>query len=391
MKIAIFDPFNGAGGDMIVATLIGLSLTREDFRMVVDELNLNIHYEVREVNVRGIKAKRVEVRDEKSKRKFKEVLDLIDSSELNNSVKEDSKRIFEIMARAEGKIHGYNYKNAVFHEIGSDDAIFDVVCSVIGIRRLIDMGYVFFANPIRLGSGFVNFSHGKYPVPAPATLEILKNSPLEVLLEGEGELLTPTAAAILSHYCRGVFRYPLIVKKISYGAGSRDSEVPNVLRLILGETEFYDSVVVLETSVDDISGELMAHSLEKLSQINGVLDVTAYLGVGKKGRPSFLLRVISKFERCEDVSKELMKLTGSLGVRIIPVHHRMIAGRGVMVKRIEIDGRIFDVRVKFSEPYFHHAKPEFEDVIRISDELGKSPVEVYRKILSRLEDADPYR
>ncbi len=391
MKVLVFDAFNGAGGDMIVASLLDVSLSPEDLKGVVEALKLDIRFDVKRVNMRGINAKRVEVRCCKTEREFREVLEIIDSSDLSDDIKNASKEIFEIIAKAEAKIHGCKYDEAVFHEVGCDDAIFDVVCSVVGLNRLAKDGFRFFANPIRLGSGFIDISHGKYPIPAPATLEILKNSKLEVLFDGEGELLTPTAAAILSYYCGGVLRYPLRVKEISYGAGSRNTEIPNVLRVIIGEVSFRDNVAIIETNLDDVSGELIGFALEELWKINGVLDVSTLQGIGKKCRPSTLVRVLCKLDRAEEVAKEVMKLTGTLGVRIIPIYHRELAYREVKNSEVELDGKKFKIRVKYSKPYFNHIKPEFEDVAKIAKEIDKPIVEVYRKIIARLEDVDTER
>lgn len=388
MRALVFDAFNGAGGDMIVASLIDLTLTEKDLERIVESLGLEIEFNVKRVNVKGIVSKRVEVKCKKIEREFKEVIEIINASNLSDDVKKSSIEIFEIIAKAEARVHGCKYDEALFHEIGCDDAIFDVVCSVIGLNRFAKKGFKFYANPIRVGSGFVEFSHGKYPVPAPATLEILKNSNLEVVFDGEGELLTPTASAILSYYCEGTLKYPLKVKEISYGAGSRDTEVPNVLRLIVGEVVMHDSIAVIETNVDDVSGELIGFALNELQRINGVLDVGVFQYIGKKCRPSILIRVISKLSDAEEVSKEIMKLTGSLGVRIIPIYHRVLADREIKDKEIELDGEKFKVRVKYSKPYFSHVKPEFEDVVKIAKVLNKPVLDVYRSIVARLEDAD---
>jgi uncharacterized protein (TIGR00299 family) protein len=203
------------------------------------------------------------------------------------------------------------------------DAIFDVVASVTGILRLKRKGYRFFATPIRLGSGFVEMHHGRYAVPAPATLEILSNSNLEVVFGGEGELLTPTAAAILSHFCEGTFRQPFVVEDVSYGAGSKETAEPNVLRLILGKSSVHDGVVLLETLVDDASGEVIGYAMEKIA--DKALDVSAVPAMGKKGRPAVLIRAVAKFSHAEEVARTMMSETGSIGVRIIPIYHRVIA------------------------------------------------------------------
>lgn len=377
MKVAIFDAFNGASGDMIIASLLGVSLEERDLREVVRVLSLDLGFEVKEVRKRGVVAKRVEVEEKRGERKFTEILEILEKAEIEAKVKEDAKKIFETLARAEGKVHGRDHKFATFHEIGSDDAIFDIVCSAIGMRRLLDRGYRIFSNPIRLGSGFVSISHGKFPVPTPAVLEVLRNSRLEVIFDGQGELLTPTAAAILSYYCEGVFRYPLKVEDISYGAGSYETEVPNVLRLILGFSELHDSVAILETVVDDLSAEELGFALEKLREV--VLDVIAIPAIGKKSRGATLIKLITKLENAEDMALKLMKETGSLGVRIIPVYHRTIADRKIEEREILLEGRKFKVRFKVSKT-LGTVKPEFEDVANIAKELDAPIFKVYRAL-----------
>ncbi|MCS7144820.1 MAG: nickel pincer cofactor biosynthesis protein LarC [Archaeoglobaceae archaeon] len=375
MRVAIFDAFNGASGDMIISSLLNLALTEEDLKEIRDVLQLKIKFRVEEVKKKGISANRVIVEEFRAERSFSEVVKLIENSKLEQDIKEDSKRIFERMAIAEGKIHGRDYKKAIFHEVGSDDAIFDVVCSVKGIRRLLSEGYRFFATPLRLGGGFVETSHGKYPVPVPAVLEILKNSKLEVVFGGEKELLTPTASAILAHYCEGTFKFPMRVEKISYGAGSFETEVPNVLRLILGFSELSDSIAIVETLVDDLSGEEIGYALERLRTEN--LDVTAIPVMAKKSRPAIKIEVLTKLENAEETAIQLMKETGSLGARIIPIYHRMIADRSLEEREVRIGEKSFKVRFKISKA-LGTAKPEFEDVARIANELRMPIYRIYK-------------
>ncbi|MCX8172040.1 MAG: nickel pincer cofactor biosynthesis protein LarC [Archaeoglobaceae archaeon] len=384
MRVAIFDAFNGASGDMIISSLLDVSLTEDDLREICEDLKLELEFRVEVVEKKGIYAKRVVVKDVKTERSFSEVLKLIESSKLDEKVKEDSKRIFEKIAIAEGKIHGRDYMNAVFHEIGSDDAIFDVMCSALGIRRLIRNGYVFFANPIRVGGGFVDTYHGKYPVPAPAVLEIVKDSKLEVLFGGEKELFTPTASAILAYYCNGPFRYPLKIEKVSYGAGTFETEAPNVLRLILGSSELNDSVAMVETLVDDLSGEEIGYALEKLRADS--LDVIAIPVFGKKSRPAVLIQVLTKLNRAEETALNLMKETGSLGARIVPVYHRVIADRRIEEREVEIDGKKFRVKFKASSE-LGVMKPEFDDVANIAKELKIPIYKIYRLLGG--QNADP--
>ena len=388
MKIAIFDAFNGAGGDMILASLLDVGISREEIDAAVKTLNLEVDYDVSEVKMRGITAKRISVKEGGRKRSFKEVVELLKKSELEERVKANALAVFEILAKAEGSVHDVDYREAVFHEVGADDAVFDIVCSVKALEKLKKQGYRFFVTPVRVGTGFTEFSHGKYPVPPPAVLEIMKNSDIEVLMEGEGELLTPTAAAILSHYCKPLPPLPIKVRYVSYGAGKRETAVPNVVRLILAEAAIHDSIVMLETNVDDVSGEFLGYAAEKLLERDDVLDVSIIPAYGKKMRPSNILKVIAPLHGVEEVAKELMRLTGSLGVRIIPVHHRLIAERKEGEVKVKVGGREFEVRVKRSFPGFNHVKPEFDDVARIAEETKVPIIEVYRKVISAVEEIE---
>ncbi len=388
MKVAIFDPFSGAGGDMIVATLLGVSLSESDLMYIVESLNLKIDFEIKDVNVGGISAKKVYVKSLINEDKnFKDVVEIIKNSKLDNTTKNDSIAIFEILAKAEAKVHGKNFENAKFHEVGADDAIFDVVASVTGIRRLINDGYEFYANPVVLGSGYTEFSHGVYPVPAPATLEIVKNSQLEILFNvGDGELFTPTAAAIFSYYCKGPVKFPVKVESITYGAGTRKNKLPNVLRLILGHSPYSNEIALIETLVDDVTGEIIGFAIDELLKVEGVYDVSIVPTYSKKSRLSALIKIVGDISRSEEIAAELMKLTGTLGVRIIPVYHRIATERELLEKEIEIKGKKFKVRYKVSRPSFRRIKPEFDDVADIARKLDMPILEVYREVLRVLEN-----
>ncbi|WP_202320584.1 nickel pincer cofactor biosynthesis protein LarC [Archaeoglobus neptunius] len=389
MKVAIFDAFNGAGGDMIIASMLDVGIRKSEIDEILSSINLKIDYRIEKADVKGIRARRIRVMERgRVKRSFEDVVSIIKSSGIDGEVKNDALKIFEILARAEGRVHGKDYRKAVFHEVGSDDAIFDVLCSAKAFRNLADKGYSFFAKPIRVGSGFIDFSHGRYPVPSPAVLEILKDAKIKILMEGEGELLTPTAAAILSYYCDDFPPFPMRIENVSYGAGSRETEVPNVLRLILGKVELHDSIAVIETNLDDVSGEYMGYAMENLIQVDGVLDVTTIPAFGKKGRPGFVMRIIANLDRAEEVAEEVMRQTGSLGVRIIPVYHRQIAEREEYRMKVKIRGEDFEVRFKRSLPEFRHMKPEFDDIAMIASRLDIPIHEVYRKVLRVLENAD---
>ncbi|MCS7121168.1 MAG: nickel pincer cofactor biosynthesis protein LarC [Archaeoglobaceae archaeon] len=382
MKVAIFDAFSGASGDMIVASLLGVSLSKEDLKSIVESTKIEVSFNVKEVKKKGLNAKRVEVLEKKFvERSYDEIKKVVDKAEVDEKAKIDALKIFESLAEAEKKVHG----EGKFHEVGSDDAIFDVLSSAVGIRNLISKGYKLYAKPLRLGSGFVQCKHGLLPVPAPVTLEVLKKSKVEVLFDGKGELLTPTAAAVIGYYCEKYLNFPLKIEDISYGAGTLELEHPNVLRLILGERSEKDSVVLLETNIDDVSCEIIGYAAEKLRGFEGVLDVWILSAVGKKSRPTFELKVLTKEEKSEEIAEKIMEITGTLGVRVLPIYHRKIAEREVLKREVEILGKKFEVKYKISS---NRLKPEFDDVVKVAEDLKVPLMKVIEKVV---RDADPDR
>jgi len=381
MRVAIFDAFNGASGNMIVGSMVGITLSEQDLEDVIKKLKLDVDFRIKRVNKRGISAKYLDVKERSNPRRFKEIVDLIRDSKIDNNVKRESLKIFERLAKAEGIVHGRDYGEAVFHELGSDDAVFDIVSATTGILRLRDRGYRIFTTPIRVGSGFVDMDHGKYPIPAPATLEVLKDSRVEIAFDGECELLTPTGAAILSHFSEGKPHFTFEVEEVSYGAGKLDLEIPNVLRLILGVSQDSDGIIVLETTIDDMSGEHLSYALQKIAE--KCYDINLIQAMGKKGRPCYILKVITDYGGGEIVAEEILKHTTSIGVRLYPVYHRIKARRKMEHVNISIGGKSYSVRVKISD---YNIKPEFDDVVRIADETGISVREIVRKIERELDE-----
>jgi hypothetical protein len=302
-------------------------------------------------------------------------------------------KIMEILAEAEGRVHGVSGEEVRFHEIGALDALADIAGSAAAWESLKADRVVVL--PISVGSGTVIAAHGRLPVPAPATLEVLSASGL--LWRGgpvEGELLTPTGAAILAAFAdEAAAEYPLIRAGASgYGAGSKDLAVPNLLRTVIGEPAApkrpgeshphppHDRVVQLETNVDDVTGEVLGGLLEILMEA-GALDVTIVPALMKKGRPASLIQVLAKKEEAERLVRIVMKETGSLGVRVFPSLHRFVAEREEREVGFEIEGRPFTVRVKVSllGGEVLQIKAEHDDCRRIASESGLPLREVARR------------
>ena len=392
MKCLLFDPFSGAAGDMILASLIDLGADLEKINDAVGSVcGDTVRIRVSDLKRQGIAAKRViiEAKDH-GRRNYPELVSLIEDGDLDSGVLTHVLSIFERIADAESKVHGVPKEDLIFHEVGQLDAIADVVGSVTAI---LDLELEVFSTNISVGGGFVEHrDHGILPVPAPATFEILKSSRLR--WSGgpiEGELLTPTGAAILSEFVSRSFEYfpSTRIERIGYGAGSKDLAIANVLRAVVCDLEdgrliYDDAVEVLETNVDDVTGEILGDLIDSLLE-NGALDVSIIPVVMKKGRPGQIIQVIADADKTEIIARAMMKLTGTLGIRVMPVRHRLILDRHVRTVEIDIDGRKFEANVKIAEDLrgeVINVSPEFEDCRRIAGEVGVPVREVLREVES---------
>ncbi len=324
MKLAYFDCFSGAGGDMIVAALLDAGADEATLRDGIAALNLSGYsLTIEKINKQGFAATRFLVELESSKkqphRHLKDIVKIIEAANLSATVQQHSIRIFERLADAEAKVHGTTIDKVHFHEVGAVDAIIDIVGAVLAIDSL-DVGQVI-CSPLPLGSGTVLCDHGVMPVPAPATAWLLKGVPVAESDE-VGELVTPTAAAILTTLADRFGSMPsTTLSAIGYGAGTRDGQTrPNVLRVLLGqdvatpdEAEM-DQIVVLETNLDDCSPEIVGHCMDTLLTA-GVLDVFAVPIMGKKHRPGFLLTVLCEPAGVGAAEHILFTQTTTFGIR----------------------------------------------------------------------------
>lgn len=235
-RILYFDIVNGISGDMTIATLLDLGIPKEVFLDEIYKLNLDGEFEINieQKNESGIVGTKVEVitKEVNSHRHLSDIYDIIDKSSLNDFVKEKSKEIFMVIAQAEAKVHGTTIDKIHFHEVGAIDSIVDVVSACILVDLLsVDKIY---STSVPVGSGFVRCDHGIMPVPAPATIEILKDTPIK-LNTVKGECTTPTGAAIIKTLCdEFIDVLEFEVKQIGYGMGHKKFEVPNILRSVLG-------------------------------------------------------------------------------------------------------------------------------------------------------------
>jgi len=380
MRIAYFDCFSGASGDMILGSLIDAGLNPRRLREELKKLRITtIHLKTKKVLKTGVSGTQVVVegRNEKrSHRNLKEIIRIIEGSGVEAEVKEKSKEIFNRIASVEAKIHQTPVEEVHFHELGGLDSIVDIVGAVWGIRELgIEKVYV---SKVNVGGGFVKCEHGILPVPAPATLSLMEGKP--IYSSGvERELLTPTGAAILTTLGSEFGPIPpMKVERIGCGAGRDDLPHPNLLRLIIGTSESTsgrERVAVIETNIDDMNPQFYDYVMEKLLSME-VLEVFVTPILMKKNRPGHLLSVICSSEKLPSVTKFLLRETTTLGLRW---HEE---------ERAKSDREILTFKTKYGKIRFKLAKwegeivnlsPEYEDCKRLALEKKVPLKEIFEE------------
>jgi pyridinium-3,5-bisthiocarboxylic acid mononucleotide nickel chelatase len=382
-RLAYFDCANGASGDMVLGALADLGMSLDDLRAELGKLPLRgYHLEAQRVHRSGLHAMKVDVKVDGSyhhHRSLRDILGLLERSALDTSVKERSSQLFVRLAEAEAAVHGTTPDAIHFHEVGAVDSIVDVVGGVVGLDWLRADRIV--SSPLNVGTGTVTMSHGTFPVPAPATARLVQGVP--VYGEGEGELLTPTGALLVTGHAAAYGPLPRFrPQAIGHGAGSRDTPGrPNVMRLIVGEADSVassETVVVLETEVDDTAPQLLGALLDRLLAA-GALDVFYTSIHMKKGRPGILITVLCPPERREGLEEILFAETTTLGVR------RQEWARSVLEREtVAVKTPYGEVRVKVGRRAgkIYNAQPEFEDCQRAAAASGAPVKEVWSAALA---------
>lgn len=334
MRIAYFDCFSGISGDMCLAALIDSGASLERVQRAVESFQLGVSLSVTAIRKHAFRGLSLQIQhpDEHVHRNLSDIHSLIGRGDLTPGARELAMRVFERIARAEAKVHGTTIDRVHFHEVGAIDSIVDIVGISVAWDELQIQHAV--ASPVPTGTGHTRIAHGLVSIPAPATAELLANIPVAAC-SLPMEMTTPTGAAVLRELVSDYGPLPpMQVGRIGYGAGTRDLEDrPNLLRILIGESvpsrsskkqhaphqdhrlaDDANAVVVLETNLDDISGEQIGFAIEKLWAA-GALDVFSIPIYMKKGRPGTLLSVIAKPEDKGAMEKVLLTHTGTLGIR----------------------------------------------------------------------------
>lgn len=398
IKVLYYDCFCGISGDMNLAALLELGVPKAYLIEEISKLKLNSEYEIniKKAAKHGITGTRVDVilknhnhthesDHEHHHRNLKDIESIINSSVLKDKVKKLSIDMFMKVAEAEAKVHGKTLYEVHFHEVGAIDSIIDIVGAAICIDYLeVDK---IIASPVQVGGGFVKCAHGLMPVPAPATVEILKDIPINTGIV-PFETTTPTGAAILAANVQEFTpKIDFYIKKVAYGIGHRDLEIPNVLRVYLGEEKNFEKIeeqYILETNIDDMNPEFYGYIEEKLFERNA-LDVFKTPIFMKKGRPGVKLSVLVNEQSEKAVLDVIFEETTSIGVRKYKVEKIMLNRDFSKVKT-----KYGDITIKksyYKEKLIKY-KPEYEECRIIAKEKNITLEKVYKEVYKKASDIE---
>ncbi len=384
MKKIYFDCFAGTSGDMIIGAFLDAGF---DFNLLKNELTkLNLpRYElsVSKCQKKNISASKFSVHTSgiEHARSFSDIARIIDQSGLHPVIKKNSLAVFRIIAEAESKIHNTTIESVHFHEIGAVDSIIDICGAAVCFHHWDVTDAT--SSAVNTGSGMVDTGHGLMPVPAPATAEILRGVPL-YSGGADGELATPTGAALIKHFCSGFSQLPsMTTDMVGYGAGTKDFSFPNVLRIfvsdIIGARPITDEVIEIETAIDDMNPEIYSYLFEKLLS-EGALDVTATPALMKKNRPGNILKILTAKETSEKIINLIFAETTTSGLRINTVKRRILER-----ELVSVDTQYGPVRVKIHRINGKAAtvSPEYEDCRATASRHGVPLKKIYTEAAAR--------
>lgn len=392
MKAIYFDCFSGISGDMALGALIHAGVPKQ---FLLEQLRkvpgISFELEVARVKRSGIAATDVSVKAVQgaTERGLADISDLLEASSLEAGVKSLATGIFQRLAEAEAAVHGIPVEEVHFHELGGVDAIVDIVGTALGVKYL---GLEkFFCSPLPMGRGTIECAHGVLPVPAPAVAQMMKGvptAPNPPLGTAFVELVTPTGAAIVTSLCADFGDMPpMKVEAVGYGAGKRELETPNLLRIFVGETSggmdglATDAIAVLEANIDDMNPEIYSHVVERLFEM-GALDVFLSPLIMKKGRPGQLLSVLCRPEESQAFASLLFRETTTFGVRVAHCKRFCLQRQ---TKKVRTPYGPIGIKVAFLGGEVVQASPEFRDCQKAAQRSGVALKEVYAAAVGAFE------
>jgi uncharacterized protein (TIGR00299 family) protein len=427
MRIAYLDCFSGISGDMFMGALLDAGLPASVLKETVAALKVGARLEISRVTRNGVSATKVNVwvGDEKElpreqvshahrhehahqhrhdhhhehshhehpHRGLKEIREIIHSAHVAPPAQNRALAIFQALGKAEARIHNTDVEKIHFHEVGAVDAIVDIVCAAVGSLAVGVDEWV--CSPLNVGGGTVECEHGRFPVPSPATVELMHGAP--VYSSGvDAELVTPTGAAIVRTLCKRFTPFPAMkIAASGYGAGSRDLPgLPNVVRLTIGDTVETqlaasreipeESIAVLEANLDDLNPQVFGYVMER-ALAEGALDVFGTPVQMKKNRPGMLLTVLARPEDTQRLTKLIFGETTTLGIRVRQERRQTLARRTVAVQTPWGEVRMKVANLNGSVANY---APEYEDCRRIADQHKVPLKQVMQEATRRYLEAD---
>ena len=417
MNILKIEAFSGLSGDMFLGALTELTNAHNELIQLPDKLHLkNVEIKISEVEKNGIACKHIKINDNNEyletnhkilskpdhhhtqkhhpenivihqhkrshhPRHLKDIYKIIEEAELSDKVKEISKKIFLLLGEAEAKVHGVDISKIHFHEVGAIDSILDIIGSAFLLDKL-DVHKTYITD-IRTGKGFAMTEHGRLPIPCPATKELLIGLPTYSGDE-DGEMITPTGAAILK-YLNPDFEIPtLIEEKTGYGPGEKDFVHPNVLRLSLckSKSEKQDNIYLIETNIDDISSEVIGLDFQDQLLDKGALDFYFTQVIMKKGRPGLLVSVVVNEKDISSISNFLLENTSSIGLRYYPVSRNVLKRE---IKEIKTSVGMIKAKEVVLPSGKKRLTPEYESCAAIAREKKLPVTEIFATVNSELK------
>ena len=381
MKVLYFDLIGGASGDMILGALIDAGVPAEKLTEMLAGLKLD-EFELiaTPTEKNGFQATKVDIQvgNQPPERHLKDILEVIRNSSLPTSIQNRAIRIFQKIASVEAGIHNKSVDQIHLHELGGTDTIVDVTGALLALDFL-GVSHIY-ASPIPLGSGFIKGAHGQIPLPAPATMGLLEGLPVRST-EIKAELITPTGAALLAELVKDFSPPPeMKVEAVGYGAGTRDLPIPNLLRVMIGETtetgnQSREQLILLESNLDDLNPEIYPYVMESLFNA-GALDVCLVPVQMKKNRPGTQIQVLVEVHKAEDMREILFQETSTLGIRQTQVDRYSLTRN---IQEISTSFGIVRIKVAGEGTKFQKASPEYEDCQKLARENDIPLQQVYQE------------
>jgi uncharacterized protein (TIGR00299 family) protein len=387
VRIAILDPFSGIAGDMCLGALVDAGLEESFITSLPRTLGLEgVTAEVKRVSRGQIACRKVEftIPPQPHGRHLKHIRAIVEGTPAPASVKAKAMEAFTLITECEAAIHGTTVERVHLHEVGSVDAILDIVGTIWGLEQL--GATKVYCGTIPLGDGFVDTQHGRMAVPTAATLRLLEGVPVRPGPEGSGELVTPTGAALVRVLSAGPPPAEFITRKSGFGAGTKEfPDRANALRIVIADSREgahgeVESLVMLASDLDDSTGEQIAGLADAL-RAAGALDVTLLSTVMKKGRPGTRVEVLCAPGQADALERTLLGESSTIGVRRHVVSRRALPRE---MREVRVGGEPIRLKVVTLPDGKRRAKPEFDDVQRVATKLGRPTVAVASEAITAL-------